>query len=98
MAEKWLPHQARGGRRNRLHTKPDAGGEIGSVPGPLSLMHILVPMACGTNPLVNTPPLAQGVPNKVDKPFRKGGIEEKTNEGPEILQVPNNLLTKENEG
>jgi hypothetical protein len=32
---------------------------------------------------------------KVDKPIRKGGREEKTNEGPEILQVPNNLLTKE---
>jgi hypothetical protein len=45
----------------------------------------------------NTPPLAQGIPNKVDKPIRKGGREEKTNEGPEILQVPNNLLTKEKE-
>jgi hypothetical protein len=40
--------------------------------------------------------LAQGVPNKVNKPITKGGREEKTNEGPEILQVPNNLLTKEN--
>jgi hypothetical protein len=39
--------------------------------------------------------LAQGVPNKVNKPIRKGGREEKTNEGPEILlQVPNNLLTQ----
>jgi hypothetical protein len=43
----------------------------------------------------NTPPLAQGVPDKVNKPSRKGGREEKTNEGPDILQVPNTLLTKE---
>jgi hypothetical protein len=41
--------------------------------------------------------LAQGVPNKVNKPIKKGGGEEKTNEGPEILQVPNTLLTKEKE-
>jgi hypothetical protein len=41
--------------------------------------------------------LAQVVPNKVEKPMRKGGREEKTNEGPEILQLPNNLLTKEKE-
>jgi hypothetical protein len=39
--------------------------------------------------------LAQGVPNKVNKPSKKGGREEKTNKGPKILQVPNNLLTKE---
>jgi hypothetical protein len=42
--------------RTRListRTKPEAGGEIGSVPSPLSLVHILVPMACGPNPLVN---------------------------------------------
>jgi len=31
----------------------------------------------------NTPPLAQGVPNKVNQPIRKGEREEKTNEGPE---------------
>jgi hypothetical protein len=54
-------------------------------------------MACGPNLLVNTPPWAQRFPNKVDKPIRKGGREEKTNEGPEILQVPNNLLTEEKE-
>jgi hypothetical protein len=39
--------------------------------------------------------LAQGVPNKVNKPITKGGREGKTIQGPEILQVPNNLLTKE---
>jgi hypothetical protein len=41
--------------------------------------------------------LAQGDPNIVDKPIRKGGREEITNEGPEILQVSNNMLTKDKE-
>jgi hypothetical protein len=39
--------------------------------------------------------LAQGIPNKVDKSIRQGESEEKTNEGPEIIQVPDNRLIKE---
>jgi len=44
------------------HTKPEACGEIDSVPSPLSLVLTLVPMACG---LELVPSLVEGMRAKV---------------------------------
>jgi hypothetical protein len=48
-------------RGDRYRTKPETRGEIGSVPTPLSLVHALVPMACGLKLVPALVPVAFGL-------------------------------------
>ena len=50
-------------------TKPEAGGEIGSVPSPLSVVHALVPMACGLKLVPALVQMAKLVPALVPVAF-----------------------------
>jgi len=57
---------------DRQRTKPEAGGEISSVPSPLSLVHALVPMACGLKLVPALVPVAFELNPLVNRPGRAG--------------------------